>query len=124
MPFLRILETSTPRRPLGCALAMRVLQSDLYRGLDDTERADCDELVRRNLDWCKADASGVLAAPVRLDDAALRQWLVDVQENAANSFRARNAAALLLAEAAPLGVAPSGGETVCRHTPMPGQEKR
>lgn len=42
------------RRPLGCALAMRVLQSDLYRGLDDAQRADCDELVRRNLEWCKA----------------------------------------------------------------------
>jgi hypothetical protein len=42
-----------PRRPLGCALAMRVLQSDIYPTLDDAERADCDELVRRNLDWCK-----------------------------------------------------------------------
>lgn len=27
-------------------------------------------------------------------------------------------------DAATPGVAPSGGETVCRHTPMPGQEKR
>lgn len=58
------------RRPLGGALAMRVLQSDLYRGLDDTERADCDELVRRNLDWCKADASGVPASDADLIAAA------------------------------------------------------
>lgn len=31
----------------GYALAMRVLQSDLYRLLDDTERAECDELIQR-----------------------------------------------------------------------------
>jgi hypothetical protein len=48
-------------RPLGCALAMRVLQSELYRGLNDAERADCDELVQRNLEWFKRDsAPGVL----------------------------------------------------------------
>jgi polyhydroxyalkanoate synthesis regulator phasin len=34
-------------RTFGCALAMRVLQSDLYRQLDDTERAECDELIAR-----------------------------------------------------------------------------
>lgn len=53
------------RRPLGCALAMRVMQSDLYKELDDAERADCDELVQRNLEWFKRDnAHGVpLAAP-------------------------------------------------------------
>lgn len=34
---------------LGYALAMRVLQSDLYRQLDDTERGECDELVRRGM---------------------------------------------------------------------------
>lgn len=31
----------------GCALAMRVLQSDLYKQLDDTELGECDELIRR-----------------------------------------------------------------------------
>lgn len=30
----------------GYALAMRVLQSDLYRQLDERERAECDELIR------------------------------------------------------------------------------
>jgi hypothetical protein len=45
------------RRPLGCALAMRVMQSDLREHLDDAERADCDELVRRNLEWFKRDAA-------------------------------------------------------------------
>lgn len=31
----------------GYALAMRVLQSDLYHRLDDRERAECDELIAR-----------------------------------------------------------------------------
>lgn len=31
----------------GYALAMRVLQSDLYKILDDKERAECDEFIRR-----------------------------------------------------------------------------
>ena len=31
----------------GYALAVRVLQSDLYAQLDDKERAECDELIRR-----------------------------------------------------------------------------
>jgi hypothetical protein len=51
------------RRPLGCFLAMRVMQSDLYRQLDDAERADCDELVRRNLEWFKRDSAPVLRLP-------------------------------------------------------------
>lgn len=66
MPFLHVLET--PRlggeaRPIGCALAMRVMQSPLYQQLDEAERADCDELVRQNLDWFKRDnARGVAVA--------------------------------------------------------------
>lgn len=44
------------RRPHGCALAMRVMQSNLYTFLDEAERAECDELVQRNLEWAKADA--------------------------------------------------------------------
>lgn len=32
---------------IGHALAMRVLQSDLYRQLDETERSECDELIRQ-----------------------------------------------------------------------------
>lgn len=31
----------------GYSLAMRVLQSTLYANLDDKERAECDELIRR-----------------------------------------------------------------------------
>jgi ribosomal protein L7/L12 len=31
----------------GYSLAMRVMQSDLYRTLDGQERAECDELIRR-----------------------------------------------------------------------------
>jgi hypothetical protein len=34
-------------QPLGYALAMRVLQSDLYSKLDDKERSECDEIIRR-----------------------------------------------------------------------------
>lgn len=33
-------------KTFGGALAMRVLQSDLYHKLDDVERAECDELIR------------------------------------------------------------------------------
>lgn len=33
----------------GYALAMRVLQSELYRQLDDRERAECDELIQRGM---------------------------------------------------------------------------
>lgn len=34
-------------KTFGCALAMRVMQSHLYAQLDDVERAECDELLRR-----------------------------------------------------------------------------
>lgn len=34
--------------PEGWKLAMRVLQSDLYRCLDDAERAECDALAAAN----------------------------------------------------------------------------
>lgn len=34
-------------KTFGCVLAMRVMQSDLYEQLDDTERTECDELIRR-----------------------------------------------------------------------------
>jgi hypothetical protein len=40
----------------GCALAVRVMQSDLYERLDDLERAECDELVRRWTNILKAQA--------------------------------------------------------------------
>jgi hypothetical protein len=33
----------------GYALAARVLQSDLYEKLDDKERAECDEFLKRGL---------------------------------------------------------------------------
>lgn len=33
----------------GYALAMRVLQSDLYHQLDALERAECDELIQRGM---------------------------------------------------------------------------
>ncbi len=41
-------------RPVGCALALRVMQSNLYPALDEAERADCDALIRKNLDWASA----------------------------------------------------------------------
>ena len=40
----------------GYALAMRVLQSDLYKQLDDKERAECDELIARGQTPSKSDA--------------------------------------------------------------------
>ena len=36
-----------PFESFGYALAMRVLQSTMYQSLDDKERAECDELIRR-----------------------------------------------------------------------------
>lgn len=48
------------RRPLGCHLAMSVLQSDMYHKLGEPSRADCDELVAMNIDWLK----GVNRKPV------------------------------------------------------------
>lgn len=39
-----------PYATLGYALAMRVLQSDLYPTLDELERAECDELIARGAD--------------------------------------------------------------------------
>jgi hypothetical protein len=55
-----------PRRPLGCALAMRVIQSDLYRHLDTEQRAECDELIRQNLDWCNGTSGVPGAVPGRV----------------------------------------------------------
>lgn len=62
------------RRPLGCALAMRVMQSDLYPTLDGDERADCDELVRQNIEWFGRDARGV-SLPVEAEAGALSSRL-------------------------------------------------
>ena len=40
---------------IGYALAMRVLQSDLYDKLDGTERAQCDELIARGMGKSEPD---------------------------------------------------------------------
>lgn len=42
---------------LGRVLAVRVLQSDLYRRLNDAERADCDALVRAHVESLKGGRS-------------------------------------------------------------------
>lgn len=68
---------AAPGRPLGCLLAMRVMQSDLYHALDDAERADCDALVRKNLNWFKADTAGVAPAASGPTQpwGAVKDWL-------------------------------------------------
>lgn len=45
--------------PIGHALAMRVLQSDLYRQLDDTERAECDALIHDHIAALRGAIGGV-----------------------------------------------------------------
>lgn len=42
------------RDTFGCALAVRVLQSNLYHKLDDEERSECDELIARWSDHLRA----------------------------------------------------------------------
>ena len=42
----------------GYALAMRVLQSPTYARLDDKERAECDELIKRGQAAPKEDRHG------------------------------------------------------------------
>lgn len=60
-PVTPTLAIELKPRPLGAALAMRVMQSDLYQQLDDAERADCDELVRQNIEWFKSDCAAASA---------------------------------------------------------------
>lgn len=55
--FARKCAALSSQPPAAGVLAMRVMQSDLYGQLDDTERAQCDEQIRRHLDWLKGDAS-------------------------------------------------------------------
>lgn len=43
---------------LGRALAMRVLQSDLYHQLDDREKAECDALLPRRAAIAATAATG------------------------------------------------------------------
>jgi hypothetical protein len=50
---------AAPENTFGCALAMRVLQSPLYNLLDDTERAECDELIQRWLDHLRAEGKNI-----------------------------------------------------------------
>ena len=69
--------STTPSEPAyagspGYALAMRVMQSDLYRNLDPLERSECDELVRRGLASpsstpgnSRESGDGVRATPTR-----------------------------------------------------------
>jgi hypothetical protein len=40
---------------IGYALAMRVLQSDLYANLDEVERGECDALIRAGVDRAKVE---------------------------------------------------------------------
>jgi hypothetical protein len=46
--------------PLGWRLAMRVLQSDLYSKLDDSERAECDALIESHFQTIRKPVSKVL----------------------------------------------------------------
>lgn len=45
---------SSSVKPLGSHLAMRVLQSDLYQQLDDSERGECDALIHDFQAWLRA----------------------------------------------------------------------
>jgi hypothetical protein len=53
---LRAAISSQPPAAAG-ALAMRVMQSDLYGQLDDAERAQCDAQIRQHLEWFRGSAS-------------------------------------------------------------------
>ena len=46
---------------IGRALAMRVLQSDLYFQLDEVERGECDALIHDHLESLKAPATDYAA---------------------------------------------------------------
>lgn len=51
-------------KQIGYALAMRVLQSDLYAKLDDEERGECDALIRAGVGEPRqgGEPSGLVAA--------------------------------------------------------------
>lgn len=71
----------------GYALAMRVLQSNLYGSLDDRERAECDELVRLGQSAAPAPA-GDEAAALLFDFGGFltshsRQWVFSSSAEAA-----------------------------------------
>lgn len=53
----------------GCSLAMAVLQSPLYRQLDEKERAECDELIARWLDHVRQSMAPPYNVPPALTPA-------------------------------------------------------
>ena len=82
----------------GYALAMAVLQSDLYRKLDDIQRAECDEFIRRGMQ-----------KPVS-ENAAQEDGLVSITHNGSTHVRkASQWLALARADLAALS-AERGGE--------------
>lgn len=58
--------------PFGYALAMRVLQSDLYRKLDDIERGECDEMIARGMDRLRESDTPQAKKQIRRIAAALK----------------------------------------------------
>lgn len=70
------IQPTPEQRPLGCSLAMRVMQSDLYPKLDEAERSDCDLLVLQNIAWFKNDAAAsIQPAPAQIYEQRLRSVL-------------------------------------------------
>lgn len=61
------------RDVLGAALAMRVLQSDLYAELDDTERGECDALIRAQQEINKNDDGPAVIARALAEPQALER---------------------------------------------------
>jgi hypothetical protein len=62
----------------GYALAMGVLQSDLYRHLDDRQRAECDELIARG------QGRASIAVPPESERVALPEQPTGDEYHAAN----------------------------------------
>src|SRR5690242_9002238 len=65
----------------GYALAMSVLQSDLYTTLDDRERAECDELIARGQGKRRPSRGGTMRESETPRTDLLHRQLVKRSEN-------------------------------------------
>jgi hypothetical protein len=68
---------------LGYALAMRVLQSGLFENLDERERAECDELLRRGMGRESSSQPDHTDHPLRHWDRTCPACVAEGQNNAA-----------------------------------------
>lgn len=99
-PLPEHVSDASPREALGYKLGMRVLQSDLYRQLDDAERAECDEFIARGMDVARATAvpplqispSSDAGAVTPEEVSALREqnaWLAELYDAVKNLIKVK-----------------------------------